>query len=113
MADVTPWWSVALNWIPFCLILLAMGFAAYKGSEGSLKPLWMRLSIVLGIALLFGIMASTNTTITEGGDHLRDPGEVVDVIENRDPWGSFARATITLSVVFSLGVLLEAWRRRA
>jgi len=55
------------------------------------------------IAAVIGAIASGPAVIRDGGDYLYDPGEIVEVVENKSPVSSFGSAFVFVSICWIFG----------
>ena len=59
------------------------------------------------VAAVLGLIASRDYVQREGGDYIYNPGEIVDVIEEEEPYKSFSSTFMFAGLCWTLGALLS------
>tara|TARA_E500000318_G_scaffold54309_2_gene50605 strand:- start:32276 stop:32638 length:363 start_codon:yes stop_codon:yes gene_type:complete len=61
----------------------------------------------LAVAAVLGLIASRDYVQRDGGDYLYDPGEIVDVVEEEEPYKSFASIFMFAGLCWTVGVMMS------
>ena len=89
------------------LFIMCVSYAlfAFGGIMRETLSKWKAVLVALGIAVFLAGLGSGGTAVHEGGDHLYDPGEVVDTVDDPRPLKTFVSIGVFSACTLVTGAL--------